>query len=117
MPQAAEVMYDLLAQVRAPYGLVTCLPKETQMEYNPLLPEVRENPYPYYEELRRKHPVYPLGQANAWAVSRYEDVVYVLRNHTVFSSKRRAATSRTAPFESTLPHRLETWDTDRAAKR
>ena len=39
------------------------------MQYNPLLPEVRENPYPYYAELRRDHPVYPLGVQGAVVVS------------------------------------------------
>ena len=56
------------------------------MQYNPLLPEVRENPYPYYAELRRNHPVYQLGEQRAVAVSRYEDVIFVLRNHESFSS-------------------------------
>ena len=56
------------------------------MRYNPLLPEVRENPYPYYAELRRNHPVYPLGEQGAVAVSRYEDVAFVLRSHDHFSS-------------------------------
>ena len=56
------------------------------MDYNPLLPEVRENPYPYYAELRRSHPVYALGEQTAVVVSRYEDVVFVLRNHELFSS-------------------------------
>ena len=56
------------------------------MQYNPLLPEVRENPYPYYAELRRNHPVYPIGEQGAVAVSRYEDVAFVLRNHEHFSS-------------------------------
>ena len=50
------------------------------------LPDVRENPYPYYAELRRNHPVYPLGEQGAVAVSRYEDVAFVLRSHDHFSS-------------------------------
>ena len=56
------------------------------MQYNPLLPEVRENPYPYYAELRRDLPVYPLGEQGAVVVSRYEDVAFVLRSHEHFSS-------------------------------
>ena len=55
------------------------------MEYNPLSPEVRENPYPYYAELRRDHPVFELG-FGAYAVSRYDDVVFVLMNPSLFSS-------------------------------
>ncbi|MCI0776945.1 MAG: cytochrome P450 [Chloroflexi bacterium] len=60
--------------------------KVPSVQYNPLLPEVRENPYPYYAELRRDHPVYPLGEQGAVVVSRYEDVAFVLRSHEHFSS-------------------------------
>ena len=56
------------------------------MDYNPILPEVKENPYPFYEELRKNHPVYPLAERGAVAVSRYDDVVFVLKNHELFSS-------------------------------
>lgn len=28
------------------------------MDYNPFLPEVRDNPYPYYAVLRQQTPVY-----------------------------------------------------------
>ncbi len=55
------------------------------MDYNPLSPEVRLDPYPYYEELRRDHPAYltPLG---AYAISRYDDVNYLLMSPQLFSS-------------------------------
>lgn len=56
------------------------------LEYNPLLPEVRENPYPYYEELRKNRPVCPIAERGAVAISRYDDVVFVLKNHDLFSS-------------------------------
>ena len=57
------------------------------MEYDPLSPEVRANPYPYYAELRKSHPVYRLGEQDAAAVSRYDDVVSVLKDHDRFSSR------------------------------
>jgi cytochrome P450 len=53
---------------------------------NLALPEVRQNPYPLYAELRRNAPVCQLEQGG-WAVSRYEDVVYVLKNPRLFSSE------------------------------
>src|SRR5712692_4231904 len=56
------------------------------MEYKPFLPEVRENPYPYYAELRRHAPVYQVEGVGFWAVSRYDDVFSILRNPQVFSS-------------------------------
>lgn len=47
--------------------------------YNPLLPEVIENPYPLYHRLRAEDPVHltPIG---VWVVSRYDDVAFVLRD-------------------------------------
>jgi cytochrome P450 len=53
---------------------------------NPLDPDFQQNPYPKYAELRREAPVYrhPAGFV---AVSRYRDVVEVLRSPERFSSK------------------------------
>ena len=48
------------------------------MDYNPVLPEVQANPYPYYSALRRNNPVAWLEPLQCWAVSRYEDVDYAL---------------------------------------
>jgi len=56
------------------------------MEYNPFSPEVQENPYPYYTYLRQHAPVYQIPGLGFWAVSRYDDVLAVLRNPQVFSS-------------------------------
>ena len=56
------------------------------MNYNPLLPEVQENPYPYYAELRNKAPVAWVEPMQAWAVSRYTDVDFIFRNPRLFSS-------------------------------
>ncbi|MGH7962123.1 MAG: cytochrome P450, partial [Candidatus Binatia bacterium] len=56
------------------------------MDYNPFLPEVRDNPYPYYAALRQQAPVYEVPGMGFWVVSRYEDVFFVLKNPQVFSS-------------------------------
>jgi cytochrome P450 len=56
------------------------------MEYNPLSPEVMENPYPYYAFLREHAPVYWIESLQSWAVSRYADVDFALRNPQIFSS-------------------------------
>jgi cytochrome P450 len=57
------------------------------MNYSPLLPEVRKNPYPYYAYLREHAPVYWVESLQSWAVSRYADVDYILRNPQIFSSR------------------------------
>ena len=56
------------------------------MDYNPLLPEVQAYPYPYYAALRRDKPVAWLEPLQCWAVSRFDDVDYALRNPQLFSS-------------------------------
>lgn len=55
------------------------------MDYHPLDPEVVRNPYPSYARLRREAPVCrtPLGFA---AISRYDDILDVLRRPQTFSS-------------------------------
>lgn len=56
------------------------------MDYNPLSPQVQENPYPYYAELRRHAPVYWIESLQCWAISRYDDVFFVVKNPQLFSS-------------------------------
>lgn len=56
------------------------------MDYNPFLPEVKDNPYSYYAHLRRHAPVYQVEASGFWAVSRYDDVLFVLKNPQLFSS-------------------------------
>jgi len=54
--------------------------------YEPFSEAVREDPYPYYAALRDEAPVYWAEEAQAWCVSRYDDVQFVLRNAELFSS-------------------------------
>lgn len=54
--------------------------------YEPFSVAVREDPYPYYAALREQAPVYWAEEAQAWCVSRYDDVQVVLRNAELFSS-------------------------------
>jgi cytochrome P450 len=54
--------------------------------YEPFSEAVRDDPYPYYAALRDEAPVYWAEGAQAWCVSRYDDVQFVLRNPELFSS-------------------------------
>ncbi len=58
------------AQKAPTYGSMTQL----------LDPEILANPYPMYRELREKDPVHWDPYLHAWVVTRYEDVVRVLRD-------------------------------------
>ena len=50
-------------------------------------PAMAENPYPVFAAMRANAPVVKMGTAGLWAVSRYEDVVRILRDHETFSSE------------------------------
>lgn len=52
-----------------------------------LSPSFRADPYPFYAEMRRSWPVCRVEPGGMWAVSRWEDVLAVLKNPGVFSSQ------------------------------
>jgi hypothetical protein len=54
---------------------------------NVLSPAFRANPYPHYAEMRRARPVCQVEPGGMWAVSRHEDVLFVLKNPELFSSQ------------------------------
>jgi len=49
-------------------------------------PEVMQDPYPYYAELRERAPLWWNAPLQAFVVTRYEDVVHALKNPALFSS-------------------------------
>ena len=49
-------------------------------------PEVVSDPYPIYAELRRRGPAVQVDPEGMWAVTRFSDVVQVLRRVDAFSS-------------------------------
>ena len=49
------------------------------IQFNPLLPEVIEDPYPLYHRLRADDPVHQ-SPAGMWVISRYDDVSGLLRD-------------------------------------
>jgi cytochrome P450 len=56
-------------------------------DYDPCLLEWRGDPYPHYRELRDHAPVYFAPATRVWCVSRYDDVMFVLRSPELFSSR------------------------------
>jgi cytochrome P450 len=50
------------------------------VSYNPLSTQFRENPYPKLKELREKDPVHWVELIGAWQFTRYEDVMFILRD-------------------------------------
>ncbi len=54
-----------------------------------LSPEYVQSPYATYDVLREHYPVYWSEKWNAWLITRYEDVVNVLRDFEGFSNRGR----------------------------
>ncbi len=59
----------------------------TPLHFDPLSDSSREDPYPLYRRLRAEAPVYRVPGQGWYCVSRYEDVLGVLRTPEVFSSR------------------------------
>ena len=56
------------------------------IHYEPFSAEVRDDPFPHYARLREQAPLHWAEQAQAWCVSRFDDVRAVLRDPERFSS-------------------------------
>lgn len=54
--------------------------------FEPFDPALRADPYTAYRRLREEAPVHYAPGAEVWCVSRYEDVMHVLKEHETFSS-------------------------------
>lgn len=57
------------------------------LDYDPMSPRWRDDPYPVYRRLRDEAPIHFAPEANAWCVSRYDDVQSVLNDPETFSSR------------------------------
>jgi cytochrome P450 len=57
------------------------------LDYDPMSPRWRDDPYPAYRVLREQAPVHWAEAANAYCVARYEDVQRVLNDPETFSSR------------------------------
>lgn len=62
---------------------------------NLMSPEVHADPYPFYAKFRRSTPVGQVDPGGIWAVSRYDDIVEVLKDPRTFSAN--AWTQRVSP--------------------
>ena len=72
------------------------------MSYDPFSPDVKRDPYPFYEELRRDAPVFQVAARGMWAVSRHADVGFALKRPDLFSSSVNADRSDLPASETLL---------------
>src|SRR5437763_5894048 len=60
---------------------------KTNIDFNPLLYEVQQDPYRYYAQLREEAPVYYIESVGAWGLFRYDDVAYTFKHPELFSAR------------------------------
>jgi cytochrome P450 PksS len=85
-------------------------------EYAPFSPAFKADPFPFYDRLRADHPVYQTALADGrtiWLVTRYDDVVAVLRDprflkdqRAVLTPEEQAALPALSPVLDLLSHDL-----------
>ena len=61
-----------------PHGNSSFQQASGELKFNPFLPEVRENPYPFYERLRTEDPVHRSFIGGDWLLTRHADIKSVL---------------------------------------
>lgn len=61
-----------------------CAAHRLQDEYNPFEPPQLDDPFPVWTSARREAPVFYSASLDAWVVTRYQDVVRVLRDSDQF---------------------------------
>lgn len=61
---------------------------EQARAFDPLSPEFIADPYPFYRMLREAGPVHRHPVTNSWVLTRYDDMVEVLRDDVRFSADR-----------------------------
>ena len=69
--------------------------------FEPLVAEPRPDPYPIYQRLRDEAPVHFAPRSQAFCVSRYDDVLHVLKHPEQFSSRA---------MQSALLPEMSPWD-------
>ncbi len=70
---------------------------QTELSFNPFLPEMRTDPYPTYRRLREEDPVHYSDVIKSWVLSRHVDVVAFFSDHEQLSSDRRRAKKYRGP--------------------
>ena len=66
-------------------------------EFDPLDPEQAANPYPWLHAAQAEAPVFYLPELDLWCVTRYEDVLEVLRDTETFSSRNVIRITQLSP--------------------
>ena len=71
-------------------------------DFDPLAPDYLADPYPYYARFRKEAPIFYAPRIDFWVVSRYEDIVEIVKDPETFSNKRVQE-----PLQPLTPEALE----------
>jgi cytochrome P450 len=55
------------------------------VRYDPCMPEIKEDPYPVYMQLREESPVHSVERFDAWALSLFEDIWHASEDREHYS--------------------------------
>jgi cytochrome P450 len=77
------------------------------MDWSPYSDRWRDDPYPMYRSLRDHAPLHYAPDSNTWTLSRYDDVVAVLKDTETFSSKTRGGQMESAMNDLSLAAKLQ----------
>jgi len=61
-------------------------------DYNPLMDEVLDDPYPIYKQLRDEAPAYYVEEFDCWALSRFDDIWVQTGMSKTYSASQRGTT-------------------------
>lgn len=81
----------------------------TDLVFDPLAPEQRADPYPTYARLRHDRPVFYAPAYDLWVVTRFDDVLTVLKDHTTFSSSIALHSSPHEPLPEVRKRMEQGW--------
>src|SRR5215210_1536917 len=56
--------------------------------FDPLSEDYLEDPYPYYARFRREAPIFFAPKIDMWVVSRYEDILAIVKDPNAFSNAK-----------------------------
>lgn len=72
------------------------------LDFDPLSPEMLEDPYPVYAELQQHHPVFWHEKVGAWFVTRYDDCQAILKDAELFVRDPRRVGQASAESEGDI---------------
>jgi cytochrome P450 len=65
--------------------------ESTTLDFQPFQSPFRDNPYAFFEQARQEQPIFFSPTYNFWMVTRYDDIVRILKDHQAFSNAKAFA--------------------------